>query len=274
MSTSGISSYRGLFDLTGRTAIVTGGGGGIGGQIALGLAGFGAHVVLAGRRLEPLEEVRRMIERDGGRALPVQADVTSPTQVEGLVREALSISGRIDILVNSHGINIRKPLLEMTLEEWESVVDINLRGTVICCREVGKVMMRQNYGKIVNISSISGEYSNPRGYAAYSPSKAGVNGLTKALACEWARYNITVNAIAPTFILTPLTEKVLRGEFYREVVSRIPLGRPGRPSDIVGLAVLLSSSASDFITGQVIYIDGGVTAAAFGSWPFREEVPE
>jgi len=253
--------------------MVTGASGELGRAISKGLASFGASLALVARGRERLEEVGREVSRYCDSTMTAVADVTDPVQVDAAVERALSEFGRIDVLVTSHGTNIRKPALEISLEEWQRVMDVNLKGTFNCCRSVGKVMIKQNSGRIVNISSIAGGYTNPRGYTAYSPSKAAVNMLTKALACEWAPYNITVNAIAPTFIPTTLTKNVLRGDFYEEVISRIPLGRLGTPNDIVGAVIFLSSDASSFITGQVLYVDGGTTAAYFGSWARKESAP-
>lgn len=168
--------------------------------------------------------------------------------------------GKIDILANFAGINIPKPAEEYPLKDWKTIMDINATGVFLCCREVGKVMIQQRRGKIINVSSVRSEYALPRNYLGYCASKAAVNMITKQLACEWAKFNVLVNAIAPTIIETPLTAHLFKDpKFAESLKARIPLGRWGQPTDLVGCAIFLASDASNFITGQIIFVDGGVT---------------
>ncbi len=250
----------GLFDLTGEVAIVVGGSGGLGQAQALGLAEAGAHVVVAARRMEKLEPVVEQIKAMGRKGLAVSVDVVDERSVEAMVEKVLKEFGKIDILVNSHGIAIRKPAESFPIDEWRQVIEVNVVGLFICCQKVGRVMIDQRKGKIINMSSVRGRYGLPANYTAYCASKGAVDTLTRTLACEWAKYNVLVNAIAPTIVETELTRPALSDpNFAQTMKARIPLGRWAMPDDIVGLTVFLASRASDFITGQVIYVDGGVT---------------
>jgi gluconate 5-dehydrogenase len=249
-----------LFDLTGKVAIVVGGGGGIGRAQALGLADAGADVVVASRKLEHLEPVVKEIKAKGRRSQAVTVDVVDEKSVAGLVEGVLEKFQRIDILVNAAGIAIRRPADTFPIDEWQQVMDINTRGTFLCCQAAGRVMIKQRSGKIINLSSVRGRYGLPTDYAAYCPSKGAVDTLTRTLACEWAKYNVLVNAVAPTIVETDLTRSALANPDYaKQMRSRIPLGKWALPEDIVGATVFFASRASDFITGQILYIDGGVT---------------
>ncbi len=249
-----------LFDLTGKVALVVGGAGGIGHAIALGLADSGADVIVASRNLEPLKKVAEEIRAKGKKALAVTVDVVQEKSVADMVKKVLETFPRIDILVNAHGLAIRKPAETFPIDEWQQVMDINTRGTWLCCQAVGQVMVKQKSGKIVNLSSVRGRYGLPGGYAAYCPSKGAVDTLTRTLACEWAKHNVLVNAVAPTFVETELTRTALADpDFAKTVKARIPLNRWAMPEDIVGPTIFLASKASDFVTGQIVYVDGGVT---------------
>lgn len=249
-----------MFDLSGRVAIVVGGAGGIGRAIALGMADCGADVVIASRNLEHLEPVAREIKGKGRKVLSVTVDATDDKSAAKMVESVLKEFHRIDILVNAHGIAIRKPAETFPIDEWQKVMDINARGTFICCQAVGKVMIKQKSGKIVNLSSVRGRYGLPSDYAAYCASKGAVDTLTRTLACEWAKYNIFVNAVAPTVVETELTRPALADpEYAKRMKARIPMGRWAYPEDIVGPAIFFASDASNFVTGQILYIDGGVT---------------
>jgi NAD(P)-dependent dehydrogenase (short-subunit alcohol dehydrogenase family) len=249
-----------LFDLTGKVAAVVGGGGGIGHAQALGLADAGADVVVASRKLEHLELVVKEIQSKGRKSLAVSVDVTQEKSVQAMVDAILKKFPRIDILVNAAGIAIRKPADSFPVDEWQQVMDINTRGTFLCCQAVGRVMIKQKAGKIINLSSVRGRYGLPAGYAAYCPSKGAVDTLTRTLACEWAKHNVLVNAVAPTIVETDLTRTALQDPAYaQQMKSRIPLGKWALPEDIIGATIFFASSASDFITGQILYIDGGVT---------------
>lgn len=257
---SGSMGYRKLFDLTDRVAIVTGGAGGLGRPTSLGLADFGANVVVTSRNLESLERVKKEIEQLGRESLAIPCDVTKPEDVKSMVKETMDRFGRIDILVTYAGLNIPKPAEEYPYEDWMKIIDTNLTGVFLCDQEVGKVMIKQRRGKIINVSSVRGRYGLPRNYVGYCTSKGGVDILTRTLACEWAKFNVLVNAIAPTVIETPLTAHILANpEFAKSMKDRIPLGRWGFPDDLIGAIVYFASDASNFVTGQILYIDGGVT---------------
>ncbi len=249
-----------LFNLTGKVAVVVGGAGGIGHALALGLADYGADVIVASRKLEHLEPVAAEIRAKGKKSLAVSVEVTQEKSVTAMVDSVLKAFPTIDILVNAHGLAIRKPADSFPIDEWQQVMDINTRGTFLCCQAVGRVMIKQLSGKIINMSSVRGRYGLPSGYAAYCPSKGAVDVLTRTLACEWAKYNVLVNALAPTFVETELTRTALADPaFAKTVKARIPLDRWAMPEDIVGATIFFASKASDFITGQVLYVDGGVT---------------
>ncbi|MFQ6121453.1 MAG: SDR family NAD(P)-dependent oxidoreductase [Dehalococcoidales bacterium] len=249
-----------LFDLRGKVALVVGGAGGIGHALALGLADYGADVIVASRRLEHLEKVAEEIRNKGRKALAVTVDVTQEQSVADMVKKILEVFPRIDILVNAAGLAIRKPADTFPINEWQQVMDINTRGTFLCCQAVGREMIKQGGGKIINLSSVRGRYGLPADYAAYCASKGAVDTLTRTLACEWAKHNVLVNAVAPTIVETDLTRPALADpEYAKRMRSRIPLGRWGMPEDIVGPTIFLASKASDFVTGQILYVDGGVT---------------
>jgi NAD(P)-dependent dehydrogenase (short-subunit alcohol dehydrogenase family) len=249
-----------MFDLKGKVALVTGGAGGIGHAQALGLADAGADVVVASRNLEHLEKVTEEIRAKGRKSLAVSVDVVKEKSVADMVATIIKKFPRIDILVNAHGLAIRKPADTFPIGEWQQVMDVNTRGTFLCCQAVGQGMIKQRSGRIINLSSVRGQYGLPADYAAYCASKGAVDTLTKTLACEWAKYNVLVNAVAPTIVETDLTRAALANPDYaKQMKSRIPLGKWASPEDIVGATVFFASRASDFITGQILYIDGGVT---------------
>jgi gluconate 5-dehydrogenase len=248
------------FDLTGKVALVVGGHGGIGKAIALGLADAGADVAVASRNLVALKAVTAEIESKGKKSLAVSVDVVDGKMVNAMVDAVLKVFPRIDILVNSAGLAIRKPADTFPIDEWQKVMDINTRGTFLCCQAVGRVMLKQKYGRIINVSSVRGRYGLPAGYAAYCPSKGAVDTLTRTLACEWAKSNVLVNAVAPTIVETDLTKDALADPAYAaQMRGRIPMGRWALPEDIVGPVIFFASDASGFVTGQILYIDGGVT---------------
>jgi NAD(P)-dependent dehydrogenase (short-subunit alcohol dehydrogenase family) len=249
-----------MFDLTDKVAVVTGGHGGIGKAIALGLADAGADVVVASRNLEALNTVVSEIKAKDRKSLAISVDVTSEKQVRAMVDSIMIVFPRIDILVNTAGLAIRKPADSFPIDEWQQVMDINTRGTFLCCQAVGRVMMKQKRGKIINISSVRGRYGLPANYAAYCASKGAVDSLTRTLACEWAKHNVLVNAVAPTVVETDLTKDALAdAEYARTMKARIPMGRWALTEDIVGPTIFFASDASNFVTGQILYVDGGVT---------------
>lgn len=249
-----------LFNLDGKVALVVGGHGGIGKAIALGLADAGADVAVASRNLEALKVVVKEIEAKKKKSLAVTADIVVEKQVNDMVDKVLKAFPRIDILVNSAGLAIRKPADSFPIDEWQKVMDINTRGTFLCCQAVGRVMIKQKSGKIINVSSVRGRYGLPANYAAYCASKGAVDSLTRTLACEWAKHNVLVNAIAPTIVETDLTKSALADPAYaKQMKDRIPMGKWALPEDIVGPVIFFASDASNFVTGQILYVDGGVT---------------
>jgi len=251
--------YKELFNLEGRVAVVTGASGGIGKAIALALAAHGADVLVAGRNPDKTRQAAAEVASVGRRAVPCSLEITSRASAEAMAATALKEFGRIDILVNSAGMNIRKEILEITDSDWDQVLTTNLKGVLYCCQAVGKHLVERKYGKVINISSISSFLGHPaRG--AYAASKGGLVQLTRVMATEWAPFNVNVNAISPAAVDTPFIAglKKDRHRLDREL-ERIPLARIGTPDDVAGAAVFLASRASDFITGQNLFIDGGRT---------------
>lgn len=243
--------------LQGKIAVVTGASRGIGRVIALKMASAGATVVINyNGSADRAEEVRREIEEQGGTAITCQCDVSDFSSCEKFIKEVADTYGRIDILVNNAGITRDGLLMKMSEEDFDSVLDTNLKGTFHCIRFVSRLMLKQRSGRIINMSSVSGVMGNA-GQANYSASKAGVIGLTKAAARELAARHITVNAIAPGFIDTEMTA-VLSESVKAEAVKQIPLGSFGKPEDVAHLAVFLASDQAGYITGQVIAVDGGM----------------
>lgn len=249
------------FGLSGKVAIVTGAGRGMGYHIALALATYGADLVVCSRTVQELEKVGNEIEKLDRRVLIQKVDVRKIPEIHAMVRETANAFGHIDILVNNAGINIPQWAVDVTEEAWDTIIDTNLKGLFFCAQAVGKVMIEQKKGKIINISSQAGSVGILY-RAAYCSSKGGVNLLTKVLAIEWAKYNIKVNAIAPTFVETPLSRTMFQQKkgFREYVLGNIPLGRIGKPEDVVGAIIYLASDASDLVTGHVLLIDGGWTA--------------
>ena len=248
------------FDLSEKIAVVTGAGRGLGLDISLALARYGAHVVACSRTESELETVAEKINAMGRQAITVPMDVSHIRSIRIMVDHAVEAFGRIDILVNNAGINRPQRAEDVTEDNWDQVMNTNLKGLFFCAQAVGRVMISQKKGKIINISSDAGTVGIP-GRAAYCASKGGGNLVTKVLAIEWAQYHINVNAIAPAFIETPLTEPMLKDPaFNKYVLENTPLGRVGKPKDVSSAVVFLASEASDYMTGHILLIDGGWTA--------------
>jgi NAD(P)-dependent dehydrogenase (short-subunit alcohol dehydrogenase family) len=243
--------------LDGRAALVTGGSRGLGLGMALALAHSGADVALAARSEAQLAEAAALVRETGREAFVVPTDVSNVASVQQMVQETVAHFGRLDILVNAAGINIRQPATDFSEADWEALLSVNLRGAFFACQAAGAVMRERGGGKIINLGSLSFEIVVPN-IALYAISKGGLRQLTRALAVEWTKDNIQVNAIAPGRFWTAMTDAVFSDdELYESAVSVIPQGRPGVPSDLAGATVLLASAASDYITGQTIVVDGG-----------------
>lgn len=244
-------------DLVGRVALVTGSGRGIGRAIATAFGRSNASVILNDLDLNSAETVAKQLSSEEGKAVAFKADVSRKTDAEDIVRLALAAFQRIDILVNNAGTVVRKPAEEYTEDDWDKVINVNLRGVFNMCHAVAKPMMANRFGRIINIASIMGEVALPP-RASYCASKGGVIALTKDLAAEWAKYNITVNSISPGWVVTEMTEKYFAQEQVSKfLLERIPLGRFARPDEVADVAVFLASDRAGYITGQNLVVDGG-----------------
>ena len=247
-----------LFDLTGRVAIVTGGNGGLGKGIALGLASAGADIVIAARNEQKSAEASAEIAALGVKTLPIKTDVTVEKETKAMVQRTVDTFGRVDILVNNAGIAIRRQPEEYSLEEWDQVIQTNLRSAFLCSREVYPHMKEAGGGKIINVGSMTSIFGSDW-VASYSASKGGVVQLARSLALAWAKDNIQVNSLLPGWFTTDLTAPIPQRDpqRYEQITERIPAGRWGDPLDLRGVAIFLASPASDYITGAAITVDGG-----------------
>ncbi len=242
-------------------AIVTGASRGLGRAMAVAFAAAGAHVALAARSKPDLEETAQQVERHGVRALVVTTDVSRYDEVEALVARTVDTLGGLDVLVNNSGIARTMPLAEATPDDWRAIVDVNLTGVFNGCRAAAPHLIARRHGKVVNLASVLGAVGLP-GYALYAATKGGVIALTRTLGVEWARHNVQVNAIAPGWFVTNMNEAAFADPRINERLTRdIPMRRTGRLEEIGPLAVFLASAASDFMTGQTIFLDGGHSAA-------------
>jgi len=250
------------FDIKGQTAIVTGASSGLGVTFAETLAELGVNLVIAARRYEKLVKVADEIRnRFNVKVVPIKADVSQEDQVTKMVETAVEKFGSLEILVNNAGVASLSPSIEISLEEWKKVIDINLTGVFLCARTAAREMIKRKYGKIINIASIYGAVGDVFPTAPYYASKGAVINLTRALAIEWAPYKINVNAIAPGFFPSEMTQPVFQDEkTLKYILSRTPLGRIGEPLDLKAALTYLASPASNYVTGQTIFVDGGWTA--------------
>lgn len=251
---------KSLFDLTGKVAVVTGGGSGLGQGMALALARAGADIALVGRRAEKLEETAESVRELGRRALVAAGDVTQEADVRRIAASVEEELGPIDILLNAAGITVIKPTTELELEEWQRVVDTNMTGTFLCTKVIGARMLERQRGKVINIASLTSHVGFPQ-RAVYGATKGAVSLFTQSVSVEWAERGVQVNAIAPGFFRTPLNSHLFDQPSWAQALQdRIPMGRPGTADDLAGMAIFLASAASDYVTGQTFYVDGGYIA--------------
>jgi 2-deoxy-D-gluconate 3-dehydrogenase len=264
------SIFQRLFSLHGKSALITGASGGIGSALAVAFAEAGANVGLNGVQAEKLEQVRARVEAAGGRAIVLAEDIRTVQNCGALLDAAERDLGGLDILVNCAGVNRRKPISQVTEEDYDTITEVNLKSLFFLAQAAHRIMQRRGGGKIINIGSVTSN-EGLGGVSVYGATKAGVGQLTRTMALEWAADNIQVNCLAPGFILTPLTETGLWGDAHRKewLTQRIAARRPGKPEELVGTALLLASHASSYITGQIINVDGGYLAG--GSWLKEDE---
>ncbi len=263
---------RGAFELEGRTAIVTGASRGLGRQLACALARFGADLVLTSREPSGCAETQAEIESMGRRAVSLPLDVRERASIEAFAEAAMAAVGRVDILVNNAGCNVRKPAVEVSWDDWNLILDTNLRGPFFVAQEVARRSMIPNhYGRIVNIGSVT-SVNGYAGLAPYSGSRGGIKQLTMSLADDWGVHGITVNCLAPGWFRTEQNKVMYEDREWVEYLSdRIPLKRPGKPGDLDGAVVFLASDASAYVTGQILLVDGGISTGAVRALPRRKQ---
>ncbi len=252
-----------MFNLSNKVAIVTGAGRGIGQAIALGFAEANADVVVIARNAKEIGETKERIEALGRKSLAFQLDVTDDVGINEMVEQVYQEFGRIDILVNNAGINLRNQIFNMPKDDWDKIINTNLTSMFLLNKAVGKYMVEKRSGSVINISSVAGIVGMRTG-VAYASSKAAIIQMTKTLALEWGKYNVRINAIAPWYFRTPLTENLLNNQDYlREVEGKTPLGRVGELKELVAPAIFLASDAASYITGHTLVVDGGMSINGF-----------
>ena len=248
------------FSLQNKVAIITGAGRGIGRTLAIGLSEAGADVVIVSRTIDQVEQVASEIKKLGNKVLPLKVDVTNQKDLSFMVDQTIEKFGKIDVLVNNAGVTIKKPSLEISQEDWDYIMDTNLKGMFFCAQIVGRNMVSNKSGSVINISSVASQVAI-KNSSIYCASKGGLMQITKALAIEWAEYNVRVNAIAPAYIDTPLLSWLKdKPEVLNSIENRTPMARLGKPDEILGSAIFLASDAASYITGETIYVDGGLLA--------------
>lgn len=249
------------FSLTDKIALITGASEGIGRDIAIGLAEAGADIIICSRREEKLSEVKKAAEETGRKIHTYAFDIQNVSKIEGLKAFIKAKTGKVDILINNAGYAVTKPAWDVSENDWDTMVDTGFKGLFFCCQAIGSIMREQGYGKIINLGSTFSKSIVP-GRSVYGGIKAGIDHLTEALAMEWAPHGIRVNALAPTAVNTPSRQVTLQGPILEKVLSRIPLGRLATSEDLLGAVIYLASEASDFVTGQTLFVDGGWVAAS------------
>ncbi len=248
------------FDLTGRVALVTGGSKGLGRAIAEALAAAGADVAITSRTQTDLEDAAAALSATGRRIVPVASDVADEASIAAMVQRVIAELGQIDILVNNAGIEGQGAVVEMDTGAWDHVLDVNLRGPMLCCKHVGPHMIARQRGKVINVASVLATRV-ARYMSSYCASKAALVQLTRALALEWMRHNIQVNALCPGYFLTPMNQEYFTTAAGDKLISKLPIGRLGDPREIEGAAVFLASDATSYVTGTALYVDGGHSLA-------------
>jgi gluconate 5-dehydrogenase len=258
-----------FFDLRGRVAVVTGTSRGLGQFLARALARAGADLVLTARRKDDLREFQREVEGLGRRALPLDLDVRDQASITKMAEAARAGFGKIDILVNNAGCNIRKPALEVTWEDWNTILDTNLRGSFFVAQAIGRHMVEEGYGRIINIGSVT-SVAGYAGLAPYGASRGGIKQLTMSLADDWGPHGVTVNCLAPGWFKTSQNARMYEDqEWVQMLEQRIPVRRPGQPDDLDGAVVFLASEESRYVTGQTLLVDGGISTGAVRALPRR-----
>jgi gluconate 5-dehydrogenase len=262
-----VSAPGGLFDLSGRVAVVTGTSRGLGQSLARALARAGADLVITSRRRDDLRDFQREVEGLGRRALPLELDVRDQGSITRMAQEALAGYGKVDILVNNAGCNIRKPALEVSWEDWNTILDTNLRGAFFVAQALGRQMVERGYGRIVNIGSVT-SVAGYAGLAPYGASRGGIKQLTMSLADDWGPHGVTVNCLAPGWFKTAQNARMYEDEEWVAMLKeRIPVRRPGQAHDLDAAVVFLASEASGYVTGQTLLVDGGISINAVRALP-------